>query len=43
MRVLGIDPGTVTIDICGLENGRLFLDLSLPTAERCAIRRGCWR
>jgi predicted butyrate kinase (DUF1464 family) len=32
-RVIGIDPGTVTIDVCGLDDGRLFLDLSLPTAE----------
>src|SRR5205085_1059815 len=32
-RVIGIDPGTVTIDLCGLDNGRLFLDRSLPTAE----------
>lgn len=32
-RVIGIDPGTVSIDICGLDNGRLFLDQSLPTAD----------
>ena len=32
-RVLGIDPGTVSIDLCGLDNGRLVLDESLPTAE----------
>ena len=32
-RVIGIDPGTVSIDICGLEDGRLFLDESLPTSE----------
>lgn len=32
-RVIGIDPGTVTIDICGLDNGRLFLDQSFPTAD----------
>jgi predicted butyrate kinase (DUF1464 family) len=32
-RVIGIDPGTVTIDICGLEDGRLFLELSLPTRD----------
>jgi predicted butyrate kinase (DUF1464 family) len=31
MRVIGIDPGTVTIDLCGLEDGRVFLDRSLPT------------
>jgi predicted butyrate kinase (DUF1464 family) len=33
MRVIGIDPGTVTVDICGLEDGRVFLDRSLPTAD----------
>lgn len=32
-RVIGIDPGTVSIDLCGLEDGRLFLDRSSPTAE----------
>jgi predicted butyrate kinase (DUF1464 family) len=32
-RVIGIDPGTVSIDICGLDNGRLFLDQSFPTAD----------
>ena len=32
-RVIGIDPGTVSIDLCGLDDGRLFLDRSLPTAE----------
>lgn len=32
-RVIGIDPGTVSIDLCGLDDGRVFLDRSLPTAE----------
>jgi predicted butyrate kinase (DUF1464 family) len=32
-RDLGIDPGTISIDLCGLDDGRLFLDESLPTAE----------
>ena len=32
-RVVGIDPGTVSIDICGLEDGRLYLDQSWPTEE----------
>src|SRR5204862_424670 len=35
-RVIGIDPGTVSIDLCGLDNGRLFLDRSWPTAEALA-------
>jgi predicted butyrate kinase (DUF1464 family) len=32
-RVVGIDPGTVSIDVCGLADGRLYLDRSWPTAE----------
>src|SRR3989442_1836758 len=35
-RVIGIDAGTVSIDLCGLDNGRLFLDRSWPTAEALA-------
>src|SRR2546423_9075133 len=34
--VIGIDPGTVSIDLCGLDAGRLFLDRSWPTAEALA-------
>ena len=30
-RVIGVDPGTVTIDVCGLDDGRLFLDESYST------------
>ena len=35
-RVIGIDPGTVTVDICGLDDGAVFLDRSLPTADALA-------
>ena len=35
-RVIGIDPGTITIDLCGLDDGRLFLDRTLPTREALA-------
>jgi len=33
LRVIGIDPGTVSIDLCGLDDGRLFLDRTLPTGD----------
>ena len=32
-RVVGIDPGTLSIDVCGLVDGELYLDRSWPTAE----------
>ncbi|MBM4465761.1 MAG: DUF1464 domain-containing protein [Chloroflexi bacterium] len=33
VRVIGVDPGTVSFDVCGLEDGRVFLDTTLPTVE----------
>ena len=30
-RVVGIDAGTVSLDVCGLVDGRLSLDLTWPT------------
>jgi predicted butyrate kinase (DUF1464 family) len=35
-RVIGIDPGTFSISLCGLDDGQLFLDRSLPTADALA-------
>jgi predicted butyrate kinase (DUF1464 family) len=35
-RVIGIDPGTVSIDLCGLDGNDVFLDRTLPTAEALA-------
>lgn len=35
-RVIGIDPGTVSIDLCGLDDGRVFLDRSLATRDALA-------
>ncbi len=40
-RVLGIDPGTVSIDVCGLADGRLYLDTTWPTAEALADPDRC--
>ena len=35
-RVIGIDPGTVSIDLCGLEDGRVFLDRTFSTTAALA-------
>ena len=35
-RVIGIDPGTVSVDICGLDDEHLFLDRSVATGEALA-------
>lgn len=32
-RAIGIDPGTVSFDLCGLEGDHLFLDETIPTEE----------
>ena len=39
-RAVGIDPGTVSIDLCGIADGRLYLDRSWPTAEAIADPAG---
>lgn len=36
MRTVGIDPGTVSIDLCGIEDGRVFLDRAIPTDQALA-------
>jgi predicted butyrate kinase (DUF1464 family) len=40
MRVIGIDPGTVSVDLCGIDDGDLFLDKALPTSEALAYPAG---
>ena len=38
-RVAGIDPGTLSLDACGFDDGRLYLDATWPTAELLADPR----
>ena len=33
IRAVGIDPGTLSIDVCGIADGQIYLDRTLPTAE----------
>ena len=35
-RVIGIDPGTKSIDLCGLADGNVWLDRTIPTREALA-------
>lgn len=33
VRVIGIDPGTKSFDLCGLNNGEVFLERTIPSVE----------
>jgi predicted butyrate kinase (DUF1464 family) len=33
IRAVGIDPGTLSIDVCGIADRQIYLDRSWPTAE----------
>ena len=33
IRAVGIDPGTLSIDVCGIADGQIYLDRTWPTAE----------
>jgi len=32
-RVIGVDPGSLSFDLCGLDGGRVFLDVSIPAED----------
>jgi len=36
VRVIGIDPGTLSIDLCGIDDGTLFLDATIATTDALA-------
>ncbi|MGQ9468356.1 MAG: DUF1464 family protein [Nitrososphaerales archaeon] len=33
VRVIGIDPGTKSFDFCGLDDGKLFMDIAIPSRD----------
>ena len=33
VRVVGIDPGTRSFDLCGIDNGRVILDSTIPSTQ----------
>jgi predicted butyrate kinase (DUF1464 family) len=33
VRAVGVDPGTVSFDVCGVEGNHLFLDESIPSTD----------
>lgn len=33
VRAVGVDPGTVSFDVCGVEGDHLFLDESIPSTD----------
>jgi predicted butyrate kinase (DUF1464 family) len=33
IRAVGIDPGTLSIDVCGIADGQIYLDQTWPTAD----------
>ncbi len=35
-RVVGIDPGTLSFDLCGLDDGQVFLDVTITSPELAA-------
>ncbi|MFN2278783.1 MAG: DUF1464 family protein [Candidatus Promineifilaceae bacterium] len=35
-RVIGIDPGTVSFDLLGLDDGEVFMDMTIPSSELAA-------
>ncbi len=39
VRAIGIDPGTVSFDLCGLQREQVFLDTSIPTDQIAAAPR----
>ena len=36
IRAVGIDPGTLSIDVCGIADGQIYLDRTWPTADALA-------